>query len=1114
MRSVRGVLCRWTVAGIAALVLVCGARHALALTDVTGETATSALGEELLSSVPTDHFEIFYNTVADDPIEGVSYSAARHAGNFVECAWSLFIDPPLSSAYAFRRLRDLNHLDMAIDEDVQKIPVWINASVCNNCTDCSPDCLGSTHGGSAAPRLHLSPLGPIFGCTANVCGATKTANCCDETYWGRTATGYCGVALHEFAHVLFKGYNRFFNGGAIQVLNEGLTSGVMTVPLSTFHSPSDPRSVRRADLDAHLDLRDKSLREPGGNYYQAPVFWYFLASEYTGITDDSPYTWDDMSEACRDYAGAIGMADPSSGAVIMNRIPGRDVIYHLQEALAACHPDGLETPGCQDAAGADLLEVRCASYGRDGAVLDPGCIPNHDPNWTTHWRRSWDPTGTSEGKNEYQDRLGEAFMPVLLDTIDDVLIRYHGMTPDGLSYQAFREFLKWNYLKAPGDQAFADGGPSDPYPYRVKSFGINYHDFDLTTDDWVLHLEKDADLPTMASAVFFLDGNELVEIMPWSTEASREILLYPEYDRAVVMVTAFEGTYDPEGRTTFANSGGHYQLTEEQISFSADVFDDGNASTPPPGGWPTARNDTRTDATLLVLPDTPGERDTSLHYEGLNFDTSGDRDFFRVRLPNADGACCCLPPITGCPKKVVITVRPEFDTDLDVSFYSPESAFPVDPVARGWATWAGRGMEIEITCPESVEVPVPGNAAAPLLNGEGELVFSVDRTGARTAYDLDIRFEYQDCNYPAVDIELIRIFGRPPVVPEYSFFPDNRGAFMDCLSNPMCDPAEEYMAIFWEGGAFRMDFVFETPVTSEGAFTAVLFDQSGTPVAQAAFFDYEGLFDSIRPRAAVEDPTPRPTISAPVVQQTFAPGALGIGVLMKQYLQEGWYFLRIDAPFQTFYGYQIGSPDDDKDTVPPVMDNCPAAYNPYQTDTDGDGLGDACDNCPVHYNPTQADKDGDGFGDACADVAPIPAVTANGSSRPVFITPNDIISVKAACYAGVDAGQKVDWWVVAATPFGLVSMQIAQEGPNLYTASAVPGLAVAFQGPLTDVPWWEIVRTAGLPPGTYAVFFGVDTAMNGELDMAKLVYDYVLINVVQAGGTVDTEGGDEGSWIE
>lgn len=59
--------------------------------------------------------------------------------------------------------------------------------------------------------------------------------------------------------------------------------------------------------------------------------------------------------------------------------------------------------------------------------------------------------------------------------------------------------------------------------------------------------------------------------------------------------------------------------------------------------------------------------------------------------------------------------------------------------------------------------------------------------------------------------------------------------------------------------------------------------------------------------------------------------------------------------------------DNDGDTHPNRLDNCPNAANADQADGDGDGIGDACDNCVEAANYDQADTDGDGQGDACAD---------------------------------------------------------------------------------------------------------------------------------------------------
>ena len=61
--------------------------------------------------------------------------------------------------------------------------------------------------------------------------------------------------------------------------------------------------------------------------------------------------------------------------------------------------------------------------------------------------------------------------------------------------------------------------------------------------------------------------------------------------------------------------------------------------------------------------------------------------------------------------------------------------------------------------------------------------------------------------------------------------------------------------------------------------------------------------------------------------------------------------------------------DYDVDEVCDAIDNCPAVYNPLQTDTDVDGVCDEIDNCPEVYNPSQIDSNGDGFGDECQPVS-------------------------------------------------------------------------------------------------------------------------------------------------
>ncbi len=55
------------------------------------------------------------------------------------------------------------------------------------------------------------------------------------------------------------------------------------------------------------------------------------------------------------------------------------------------------------------------------------------------------------------------------------------------------------------------------------------------------------------------------------------------------------------------------------------------------------------------------------------------------------------------------------------------------------------------------------------------------------------------------------------------------------------------------------------------------------------------------------------------------------------------------------------------------MNDWQGVYN-YETvdciDTDGDGLNDDLDNCPAIYNPRQTDSDHDGIGDVCDNLCP------------------------------------------------------------------------------------------------------------------------------------------------
>jgi hypothetical protein len=93
--------------------------------------------------------------------------------------------------------------------------------------------------------------------------------------------------------------------------------------------------------------------------------------------------------------------------------------------------------------------------------------------------------------------------------------------------------------------------------------------------------------------------------------------------------------------------------------------------------------------------------------------------------------------------------------------------------------------------------------------------------------------------------------------------------------------------------------------------------------------------------------------------------------------------------------------DTDGDTVPDLVDDCPAVANAVQTDADHDGIGSACDpapngpdedadgvpdaadDCVYVPNAGQLDSDHDGRGDACdATAAPAPPASPAPASDP------------------------------------------------------------------------------------------------------------------------------------
>jgi len=118
---------------------------------------------------------------------------------------------------------------------------------------------------------------------------------------------------------------------------------------------------------------------------------------------------------------------------------------------------------------------------------------------------------------------------------------------------------------------------------------------------------------------------------------------------------------------------------------------------------------------------------------------------------------------------------------------------------------------------------------------------------------------------------------------------------------------------------------------------------------------------------------------------------------------------------------------------------------------------------------------------------PIPDIKVNNSDGPITLYQNDTLTITVSLNNN-GITDNADWWLAADTPFGLY----------FYTFSGwVPYTEPAYQHALFYLPTYEVFSTpvSGLPAGTYTLYFGVDTVMDGNVTWDSLYYDTVEVTV-------------------
>ena len=98
-------------------------------------------------------------------------------------------------------------------------------------------------------------------------------------------------------------------------------------------------------------------------------------------------------------------------------------------------------------------------------------------------------------------------------------------------------------------------------------------------------------------------------------------------------------------------------------------------------------------------------------------------------------------------------------------------------------------------------------------------------------------------------------------------------------------------------------------------------------------------------------------------------------------------------------------------------------------------------------------------------------------------------------------GDNADWWVAAkvsdtSTSDGWYYFDLSTSG-FVFAGDSLFDLPATFQGPVSSLTTFQVlnISVSGLPLGKYTFYFGVDMNMNGVIDIDRLVFDSVFVNI-------------------
>jgi len=131
---------------------------------------------------------------------------------------------------------------------------------------------------------------------------------------------------------------------------------------------------------------------------------------------------------------------------------------------------------------------------------------------------------------------------------------------------------------------------------------------------------------------------------------------------------------------------------------------------------------------------------------------------------------------------------------------------------------------------------------------------------------------------------------------------------------------------------------------------------------------------------------------------------------------------------------------------------------------------------------------------AAGGTNPVLNIKGNDLANQVTLNPNGVLSIKVDMDPSSLLGSNADWWVVAKTPSGYWYSWVHPTG-WINIGTDISKISVTYQGSLFALTPFEILNASNMAEGSYQVYFGVDTNMNGVLDDQSLSYSTLNVTV-------------------